>query len=94
MKLFQHSIHDYMAIFKYEICKERKRLDGTYHLPITGSLKEFLPLLYVTKEDMTQELKIKNQLILDELKNIISTYRSKCNTLSLLINDMEIDDYL
>lgn len=85
-----------MATFKYEIFKDRKRIDGTYNVKIrvthNRKLKRIPTSIYVTKEDITKGFKIKNQSILDELNNIISIYRSKCNLLSLLINDMDITE--
>lgn len=87
-----------MATFKYEIFKNRKKLDGTYNVKIrithNRKLKRIPTSIYVTKEDVTKGFKIKNQSILDELNNIISAYRSKCNMLSLLINDMDIDELI
>ena len=65
-----------MATFKYEIFKDRKRIDGTYNVKIrvthNRKLKRIPTSIYVTKEDITKGFKIKNQSILDELNNIIS----------------------
>ena len=67
-----------MATFKYEIFKDRKRIDGTYNVKIrvthNRKLKRIPTSIYVTKEDITKGFKIKNQSILDELNNIISIY--------------------
>lgn len=70
-----------MATFKYEIFKDRKRIDGTYNVKIrvthNRKLKRIPTSIYVTKEDITKGFKIKNQSILDELNNIISIYREQ-----------------
>ena len=54
-----------MATFKYEIFKDRKRIDGTYNVKIrvthNRKLKRIPTSIYVTKEDITKEFKIKSQ---------------------------------
>lgn len=85
-----------MATFKYEVCKDRKRKDGTYNVKIrithNRQVKRLATSVYVTKEDITKGFKIKNQQIIEELEKIIASYRSKCNMLSLYIKDMSMDD--
>jgi hypothetical protein len=87
-----------MVTFKSEVRNDHKRQDGTYSVRIRIThnrvVRRIPTSIYVTKDDITKGFKIKNQSILDELDNIISTYRSKCNTLSLLINDMDIDELI
>ena len=85
-----------MATFKYEVCKDRKRKDGTYNVKIrithNRQIKRLATSIYVTKDDVTKGFKIKNQQIIEELEKIIISYRSKCNTLSLYIRDMSMDE--
>ena len=85
-----------MATFKYEVCQDRKRKDGTYNVKIrithNRQVKILATSIYVTKEDITKGFKIKNQQIIEELEKIIASYRSKCNMLSLYIKDMSMDD--
>lgn len=85
-----------MATFKYEVCKDRKRKDGTYNVKIrithNRQIKRLATSIYVTKDDVTKGFKIKNQQIIEELEKIIISYRSKCNTLSLYIKDMSMDE--
>lgn len=88
-----------MATFKAEIQKKRK--DGTYSVKIllthNRRLKRLPTGIYIIKDDMTRTGKIKNQEIIDQLDDIIRSYRNKANKLSVSINDMTIDklaDYL
>lgn len=87
-----------MVTFKSEVRKDHKRQDGTYSVRIRIThnrvIRRIPTSIYVTKDDVTKGFKIKNQSILDELDNVISSYRTKCNTLSLLINDMDIDELI
>lgn len=79
-----------MATFKVEI--QRQRRDGTFSVKILLTHKRQLKRLptgiYITKDDMTRSGKIKNQKVLDQLDNLIRTYRKKTNGLSVAIDNM------
>lgn len=87
-----------MVTFKSEVRKDHKRQDGTYSVRtrITHNrvVRRITTSIHVTKEDITKGFKVKNQSIIEKLENIISSYRSKCNNLSLLIKDMDIDELI
>ncbi|KAA6348687.1 hypothetical protein EZS27_003920 [termite gut metagenome] len=90
-----------MPTFKAEIIKNKKRADGTYNIKIRlthnrGVVRISTPF-YVSKEDLTKSLKIKNQSIIDSTDELIKKYRDECNRLELQYIDMsasEIADYL
>ena len=88
-----------MATFKIEI--EIKRKDGTCAVKIllthNRELRRLPTGIYLSKEDLTKSGKIKNQAILDQLEDIIRSYRNKANQRSSALADMPMEnlvDYL
>lgn len=85
-----------MATFKAEVRQDHLREDGTYPIRIrithNRKVKRIPTSLYVDKKDVTKAGKIKNAAIVDKLEDIIKIYRKKSNDLSLIINDMSVDE--
>jgi hypothetical protein len=85
-----------MPTFKAEIQKHQKRADGTYNVKIRithNSKVVRLPTpFYVSKEDLTKSLKIKNQNIIDKTDELIKKYRDECNNLELQYRNMSVSE--
>ena len=83
-----------MATFKPEV--QNKRADGTYNVRIRIThnrvVRRLSTNIYVTSEDLTRNLKIKNQKILDLCEDLLRQCRETCNDLGFAIKAMEIDD--
>lgn len=83
-----------MATFKTEI--QNKRSDGTYNVRIrvihNRNIRRISTNLYVTADDLTRTLKIKNQAILDRCESLLKKCRDYCNTFGFEITGMDIDD--
>ncbi|CCZ08571.1 putative uncharacterized protein [Odoribacter sp. CAG:788] len=83
-----------MATFKPEI--QNKRADGTYNVRIrithNRTIRRMSTHIYVTAEDLTRNLKIKNQSVLDRCEDLIRKCRELCNGLGYSINAMPIDN--
>lgn len=90
-----------MATFKAEVIEHHKKKDGTYNVKIRVThqrVKRYVATsLFVTKEDMTRSLKIKNQKIIDATDAIVKQYRDACNDLGEKLAGMNVDqvvDYI
>ena len=85
-----------MATFKAEVRTDHLRDDNTFLVRIrvthNRKIKRIPTNIYVDKKDVTKAGKIKNQAIVDQLEGIIRDYRRKANGLSLLIEDMSVDE--
>lgn len=85
-----------MATFKPVIRTHHKRQDGTYNLKIRmthNRVVRFLPTQwYVTKDDITKSLKIKNLNILDAADALIREYRAICNSAGDALGKMSVDE--
>lgn len=83
-----------MATFKPEV--QNKRADGTYNVRIRIThnrvVRRLSTNIYVTGDDLTRSLKIKNQKVLDQCEDLIRRCREVCNDLGYAINTLEIDD--
>lgn len=83
-----------MATFKPEV--QNKRADGTYNVRIrvihNKIIRRISTNIYVTSEDLTRSLKIKNQKILDQCDPLLKKCRDTCADLGFSINNMEIDN--
>ena len=83
-----------MATFKAIIRADRKRTDGTYNVKIrvvhNREVRNISTLVYVSKEDITKSLKIKNQSIVDVLDDLIRQYRNVCNQQGARLEAMSI----
>ena len=84
-----------MATFKAIVEKHYKKKDGTYNVRIRVThqrKKKYLSTtFFLTKEQLTKGLKIKDQKILDQLDAIVKRYRDACNTLGIRLNSMTIE---
>lgn len=85
-----------MATFKPVILTHRKRTDGTYNLKIRVTHNRTARYIgtqwYVTKEDLTRTLKLKNQKIIDAAEILIKEYRGICNEAGRALDSMTADE--
>jgi len=81
-----------MATFKFELQKKKK--DGTRNVKIIltheRKLKRLPTNIYVSGTDLTKSGKLKNQLVIDKIEDLMRKYRNKCNALSTGLNGMDI----
>lgn len=84
-----------MATFKAEVYAHQKKQDGTYNIKIRvtqGRKKRYLATpWFVTKDDITRSMKIKNQKYIDLTNELISQYRDACDRKGMAVMDMDID---
>ncbi len=85
-----------MATFKAEVYAHQKKQDGTYNIKIRVThckVKRYLATVwYVTKDDLTRSLKIKNQKYVDLTEALIRSYRAKCDLLGERLKSMTVDE--
>ena len=85
-----------MATFKAEVYAHQKKQDGTYNIKIRvtqNQKKRYLATpWYVTKDDLTRSLKLKNQKYVDLAEDLIRTYRNRCDLLGTRIKSMTVDE--
>ena len=84
-----------MVTFKAVVYKHHKKEDGTYNVKIriihNREQRRIATTYFVTKEDLTKGLKIKNQAIVDELELLIKKYRNSCTALGERIKEFDVD---
>lgn len=84
-----------MATFKAEVYAHQKKRDGTYNIKIRitqGRRKRYLATpWYVTKDDVTRNMKIKNQKYIDLTNSLIAQYRDICDRRGMALMDMDVD---
>lgn len=84
-----------MATFKAEVYAHQKKADGTYNIKIRvtqNQKKRYLATVYfITKDDLTRSMKIKNQKYIDACDNIIKKYRSICERVGERLRTMNVD---
>ena len=84
-----------MATFKAEVYAHQKKSDGTYNIKIRvthNRQKRYLATTYyVTKEDLTRALKLKNQKYIDLTDQLVKKYRNICDRAGERIKDMTVD---
>ena len=84
-----------MATFKAEVYAHQKKRDGTYNIKIRvtqGRRKRYLATpWYVTKDDVTRNMKIKNQKYIDLTNSLIAQYRDICDRIGMALMDMNVD---
>lgn len=84
-----------MATFKAEVYAHQKKQDGTYNIKIRvthNQKKKYLATsYYVTKEDLTRSMKIKNQYYIDETDKLIKRYRKICDRFGDSLKSMTVD---
>lgn len=85
-----------MATFKAEVYAHQKKADGTYNIKIRvtqNQRKRYLATpWYVTKDDLTRSLKLKNQKYVELTDALIKSYRAKCDLLGTAIKGMGVDE--
>lgn len=85
-----------MATFKAEVYAHQKKADGTYNIKIRvtqNQRKRYLATpWYVTKDDLTRSLKLKNQRYIDMTEDLIRQYRYRCDQLGTRIKGMTVDE--
>lgn len=84
-----------MATFKAEVYAHQKKQDGTYNIKVRvthNQKKKYLPTTYyVKKEDLTRNLKLKNQYYIDETDKLIKKYRKICDRVGERLKTMTVD---
>lgn len=84
-----------MATFKAVVYKHHKKEDGTYNIKIRiihNRVQRLLATTYfITKDDLTKGLKIKNQSIVDELDALTKKYREACNGMGERLKEYSAD---
>lgn len=84
-----------MATFKAEVYAHQKKQDGTYNIKIRvthNRKKKYMPTTYyVKKEDLTRNLKLKNQYYIDETEKLIQKYRQICNRIGERLKTMTVE---
>lgn len=82
-----------MATFKAEI--NNRRADGTYNVRIrithNREVRRMSTHIFVTDEDITRSLRIKNQQVLDQCEDLIRKCRKACNAMEFHMTAMPID---
>ena len=85
-----------MATFKAEVYAHQRRSDGTYNIKIRvtqNQKKKYLGTVwYVTKDDLTRSLKLKNQRYIDLTEDLIRTYRARCERVGERIKTMSVEE--
>ena len=85
-----------MATFKAEVYAHQKKEDGTYNIKIRvtqNQKKRYLATTwYVTKDDLTRSLKLKNQKYIDMCEALVKKYRSICDRVGERLKTMSVDE--
>lgn len=83
-----------MATFKAVVEPHYKRADGTYNIRIRVTHQRKTKLIstqfYVTAEDMTRSLKIKNESFINSTNDLIKEYRDICNKAGERLSCMDV----
>ena len=86
-----------MATFKAVVSPYRKS-DGTYRVNIRvthNRVHKDLPTpFYVTSEQITRSMKLKDQTVIDAVEDKIREYRSSANTIGFLAEQLDIDHFI
>ena len=85
-----------MVTFKAEVYAHQRKQDGTYNIKVRvtqNQKKRYLATpWFVTKDDLTRSMKLKNQMYIDLTDDLIRTYRNKCDNLGTKIKTMTVDE--
>lgn len=85
-----------MATFKAEVYAHQKKEDGTYNIKIRvthNQRKKYLATVwYVTKEDLTRSLKLKNARYIELTDDLIKRYRYICDKVGEGLKTMSVED--
>jgi integrase len=84
-----------MATFKAEVYAHHAKNDATYNVKIriTHKSKKKYPAtnIFLTKDDITRSMKIKNQQILDAVLDIERACRQRCNEYQHRLGSMDVE---
>jgi len=84
-----------MATFKAEVYAHQRKQDGTYNIKIRviqGRKKRYLATpWFITKNDVTKSMKIKNQKYIDLTNELIKQYRNICDKKGMALMSMDVD---
>lgn len=84
-----------MATFKAEVYAHQKKADGTYNIKIRvthNQRKKYIATVwYVSKDDLTRSLKIKNPKYITLTDELIKRYRSACDMIGESLKDMDVE---
>jgi hypothetical protein len=84
-----------MATFKAVVEKHHKKTDGTYNVKIRVTHKRVVKYMatqvFVTKDEVTKSMKIKNRAVPDVLEETVRKYRNACNALGDKLETMTAD---
>lgn len=85
-----------MVTFKAEVYAHQRKADGTYNVKIRvthSKRKKYIATpWFVTRDDLTRSLKLKNQKYVNLTDALIRSYREKCDVLGTSINGMSVED--
>ncbi|MBQ0081133.1 MAG: phage integrase SAM-like domain-containing protein [Alistipes sp.] len=85
-----------MATFKAEVYAHQKKADGTWNIKIRvihNQRKKYISTSwYVGKEDLTRNLKLKNQTYIDYTDELIKSYRKICDRKGEALKGMSVED--
>lgn len=85
-----------MATLKAEVYAHQKKQDGTWNIKIrvyhNGRKRYLATEWYVTREDVTRSMKIKNQAYIDYTDNLIKGYRQRLAKLGERLKGMTVDE--
>lgn len=85
-----------MATFKAEVYAHQKKQDGTWNIKIRvfhNGRKKYIPTSwYVTKGDLTRNLKLKNQIYINYTDELIKSYRKICNRRGEALKAMSVEE--
>ena len=86
-----------MLTIKAEVQKDRKRMDGTYNIKIRftkdRAVKRISTNLFVTKEDLTADLKLKeSSMIKQEADRLVLHYRTLLTSLHLDSENYDVNE--
>lgn len=85
-----------MATFKAEVYAHQKKQDGTWNIKIRvthNQRKKYLATSwFVTKDDLTRSLKLKNQKYIDYTDELIKSYRTICDRQGERLKGMSVEE--
>ena len=87
-----------MATFKAVVQGHHKKTDGTYNIKIriihNRKIKYIGTPWYVSKNDLTKSLKLKNHGYIDMCDDLIRTYRKRCDVYGERLQSMTVDQVI
>jgi len=85
-----------MATFKAEV--QNKRADGTYNVRVrithNRMVRRISTNIFITDQDLTRSLKIKNTKVVEQCNDLIRKCREKCNEMGYEINALSADQFV